>query len=93
MHKNTPDFNSKVKSHINHSRTEGNFTGISCPDHRERRIVSSIKNSPVTAVHGTSAPRQKGRAWKVRGLWEQKGSLHSRVWMKHLPAESKDPAQ
>lgn len=93
MHKNMPDFNSKVKSHINHSRTEENFVGISCPNHRERRIVSLIKNSQVIVVHGKSAFRQNRKAWKIRRLWEQKGSLHSRFWMKHLPAESKDPAQ
>lgn len=52
-----PDFNSKVKSHINHTRTEKNFIGISRPTHRERRIISSIKNSQIIVVHGKSALR------------------------------------
>ena len=88
-----PDFNSKVKKHINRTRTEENFIGISCLTHRERRIISSIKISQIIVVHGKSALRQNRKAWKIRRLWEQKGSLHSRVWMKLLPAESKDPAQ
>lgn len=52
-----PDFNSKVKSHINHTRTEENFIGISCPPHREQRIISSIKNSQIIALHGKSVLR------------------------------------